>query len=1332
MAIYYLDTKVISRGKGRSSIAAAAYRSAEKILDQANNRTFDYTNKKNDVFYKEILLPKGAPEWMNDRTKLWNFVEQYERRKDSQLSREITLALPKELTKEQNIDLAKEFVKNHFVDKGMVADVCLHKGHGDEQPHVHVMLTMRQVNEHGFGMKVTEWNKKALLYEWRQNWANTANKHLALAGLDIKIDHRSNIDRGIDLEPQNKIGPKNGRARFDEKALEHQQIARTNGEKIFANPQIAIHALTLQQSTFTHHDLARFINTHTADAQQFSMVYQKVKVCEQLVKLGVDERGQERFSSTEMLDLEYKMFKQSQGLADKALHQVDFDAREEKISEYKLTDNQAKAFRHITGDRDLACIIGYAGSGKSYMLGAAKETWQGAGYTVVGMTLSAIAAQNLEGSSKIESHTVANRLTNWDNDRQKLTSNHVVVIDEAGMLGSRDLGRIIDEAVLAESKVVLIGDPEQLQAIAAGGAFRGILGEVGHIELNEVKRQNELWQRQATQFLAVGGIRDALLAYQRHQMLHEFEVKSQALDRMVSDWHELSLEHPQKTSIMLAFRKNDVKELNDKARSLRQHYGELGDGRILDTSRGKREFAIGDKVYFLENNKDLGVRNGSLGIIKEIDEHRLAVNLGKREVSFDITDYDKIDYGYATTIHKAQGITVDRAFVLSSKGFDRHLAYVSLSRHRELVDLYWSKDEFKTFSGLVSDFERERPKDLTSDYINEEYATRRNIEPLAEKDLARDISEKSEKLNYIDRGDNLAEVASLVKRELKCSKIRFSINYDDPSTPATYKGEIEIDNKKISIFVDYKTAYILESVHKKDLGINQDVRLLCEIVDGSERIRAVEKHEWINAKTPEYFKDQENRKAERFLDKATRGLGAKEYSYAINDKITTKDMYQALYNKIPEVLHEFGFVKKGNLYISTTGYKIDGSFGHKGKVYVYENNPGMLIDYTRGNTSIWDYISKTERITNKAEVFEYIASVSGLRRQFATPLKILREHGMEQEKQQDLNMGPLSRLARDEQFVGEVAHRTAAYSNVRKDLSTRPTHKLPSLVESREWYIWEKVHQYSLERINVKNNQVIKYLSNERGYSNEDIRKMEVGYIPNKKDLSNYLLSHGVSEEETKEVNKAMSVIGYTHKLIAPYRDQTGNIIGLAARDINHDQSSKFGKYIYTKGLARSSTLFGIHQINKDKPLIIVEGIFDSLSAKANGIENVVALGGSGMSARQLNLLDKLHVKDVKLCLDNDTAGIKASKDIALLISSHNQKINLKQVILPNEAKDMDHAIRIAGKDKTLEHIENAKYIELRTLQLEQHNSLTQTFAHNPKLESELNRTMSLQRGLEL
>ncbi len=167
-----------------------------------------------------------------------------------------------------------------------------------------------------------------------------------------------------------------------------------------------------------------------------------------------------------------------------------------------LSGEQADALAHVTDGRDLGVVVGHAGTGKSAMLGVAREAWEAAGYEVRGVALSGIAAENLESGSGIASRTIASMEHGWQQGRDLLTTRDVLVIDEAGMVGTRQLERVLSHAAEAGAKVVLVGDPQQLQSIEAGAAFRSIHERHGGAEIGEVRRQREDWQRDATRDLA--------------------------------------------------------------------------------------------------------------------------------------------------------------------------------------------------------------------------------------------------------------------------------------------------------------------------------------------------------------------------------------------------------------------------------------------------------------------------------------------------------------------------------------------------------------------------------------------------------------------------------------------------------------------------------------------------------------------------------------------------------------------------------------------------------------------------------------------------------------
>ncbi|MDE2882612.1 MAG: MobA/MobL family protein [Gemmatimonadetes bacterium] len=189
MAIFHLAVKVHARSTGASAVAAAAYRSQERLVDERTGETHDYS-RRGDVDSAEIHVPANAPEWARDRSQLWNAVEASERRKDAQVAREVVMALPVELSGEQRRELVRGFVAQEFTGRGMVADVAYHDG-GGKNPHAHILLTTRQIGPDGFGAKDRTWNGRELVRTWREQWAVQTNRALAHAGRSEWVDHRS-------------------------------------------------------------------------------------------------------------------------------------------------------------------------------------------------------------------------------------------------------------------------------------------------------------------------------------------------------------------------------------------------------------------------------------------------------------------------------------------------------------------------------------------------------------------------------------------------------------------------------------------------------------------------------------------------------------------------------------------------------------------------------------------------------------------------------------------------------------------------------------------------------------------------------------------------------------------------------------------------------------------------------------------------------------------------------------------------------------------------------------------------------------------------------------
>ncbi|MGO8547539.1 Ti-type conjugative transfer relaxase TraA [Rhizobium ruizarguesonis] len=784
MAIYHLSMKPIARSGGRSAVASAAYRAAERLTNERDGLTHDFSNRTG-VEHAEIVLPAGSSAyWAMKRSALWNAAERAEKRSDARIAREFEIALPHELTSDQRLALTRAFAEDLANRYGAAVDFAIHRpGEGSDirNSHAHLMMTTRQVRETGLGDKTllereNRWllanhlpPSQLQLKDLRQAWEHLANTHLERAGLDIRIDNRSHLEAGITIEPTEHVGVHATQIDRQGGAVSRVRIspqsADRNAETIRRRPDEILKLITNEKSVFSRYDIARALHrTINDDPQTFQNAFASVMASKALVELKPDSSGvrgrdgEARYSTVEMVAIEGVIAsnvmamkaRQNHGVAkrnvDAAIAEQDRSIQAAGASPGQgLSAEQRQAIEHVTGPAQIAVVIGFAGAGKSTMLAAARQAWEAQGYRVHGAALAGKAAEGLEESSGISSRTLASWEYSWQADRSRLNARDVFVIDEGGMVASRQLARFVDETKRAGAKLVLVGDHEQLQAIGAGAPFRAIAEAVGHAQLSEVRRQKADWQKQASIDFASHRTAAGLAAYAARENLHLKTDRAETLKAIIADYVADRSANPNDTRIAMAHRRDDVRAINAGIRAQLQERGELakannppgdkGEELSYQTNNGKRSFARGDRIVFLENDRDLAVKNGMLGEVIAVAPDAIQVRLdgkaqtqdGQRQVTVPVNRYQAFDHGYATTIHKTQGATVDRSFVLASTTMDRHLTYVAMTRHREEVQLYAGLDAFKTERALTEALSRSGVKETTLDYTHD-FANRRGME----------------------------------------------------------------------------------------------------------------------------------------------------------------------------------------------------------------------------------------------------------------------------------------------------------------------------------------------------------------------------------------------------------------------------------------------------------------------------------------------------------------------------------------------------------------------------------------------------------------------------
>jgi len=369
-----------------------------------------------------------------------------------------------------------------------------------------------------------------------------------------------------------------------------------------------------------------------------------------------------------------------------------------------LSDEQAAMVRALVTSGDgVQLVNAKAGSGKTTALRVACDAWHQAGYRVIGAALAARAARQLQQAAAIPADTIARLLGDLDNPTTPgMDPGIVLLIDEAGMVGTRQLARLLAHAQHAGAKVVLVGDVQQLPEIEAGGLFRGLVQRLGAIELQENQRQRQPWERQALDLLRTGNAVAAIVRYAQHGRIVAASRAGRLRSRLVQDWWAAAQRPGERPPIMIALRHADVADLNQRARALLAQHGRLGPEPI---TIGGRDFAAGDRIVTLRNARQLGVQNGTFATVTAIDHQARALRV-RTDDGRDLTlprwyldshgwlgDRQRVDHAYAITCHKSQGMTTDRAFVLASDDLYRQWGYVAMSRGQLDNRLYLTSGE---------------------------------------------------------------------------------------------------------------------------------------------------------------------------------------------------------------------------------------------------------------------------------------------------------------------------------------------------------------------------------------------------------------------------------------------------------------------------------------------------------------------------------------------------------------------------------------------------------------------------------------------------------------
>lgn len=475
--------------------------------------------------------------------------------------------------------------------------------------------------------------------------------------------------------------------------------------------------VTRENSTFDRRDVIQACaehHRHGGDIHTIEQLAEHWLMRPDVVRL--DGGPAPRYSTRQLLGLEQELLATAARRRNEGVAQVDRAILENALScRPTLAAEQAVVVERLTtSGAGVEVVRAAAGTGKTYALDAAREAWRAAGITVWGCALSARASLELRDQAGIQSSTIA-RLLRDLHDGQQLARGSVLVVDEAGMVGTRDLAALSDHARAAGAKLVLVGDDRQLPEIEAGGAFRALAQQTGALELHEVRRQRHPWDRAALAALRDGNVERFVQDYRDRGRIRAAPSAEQLRERLVADWWRDTREHPDEQTVIIALRRSDVADLNDRAREQLRAAGRLGQQEIVV---GTRSFATGDHVVAAQNHRRLGVANGTRAIVTAIDPATRTLEITAPEhepveLPASFLEAGGLEHGYAMTAHRLQGATVDRTYVLGSDELYREWGYTALSRHRDSATFYVAAEHSQA---PLPGFEHEDPLagDLTS------------------------------------------------------------------------------------------------------------------------------------------------------------------------------------------------------------------------------------------------------------------------------------------------------------------------------------------------------------------------------------------------------------------------------------------------------------------------------------------------------------------------------------------------------------------------------------------------------------------------------------------
>lgn len=751
MAIQFARIEIVGRSSGGNACCKGAYNARTIVKDVNTNVIYNFQNKGDNV-YHEIMLPEGVDQKYKSVAELMNEIERCEKRKDSQLVKDIVLALPddKELSLQDRIEIVHRLIeKREWIKEGLGVQIDIHQPHdGEKNWHAHLLVTTRRFTKDGlsFGEKATDLNpefkkfgKRAYivpeLQQIHEELKNITNDYFKELGLENRVD-------AIGIDPQEHIGPVRMRSVLNQ-AVERNEDRYIASIEHLNSGQRLLEKVTHHMSVFNVGDLKRAVK-FIPDGEVRERLVEDALASKSLLELH-DEQGKNTgyYTTVEIREEEEKLLRLSSYVASGknviAMGGLKATENTNRLIESvpgSFSSEQKLALSHLLMDESGVRIVrGRAGSGKSHVLGQVATIAKSCGVNVIGLAPTHKAREELAKKPDFDQNdTVKGMLFKLRHGRFELPKYSLLVVDEAGMVGNEDYHELMRVAATRKCNVILAGDERQLASVQRGGMYEVYASSYGSTTLLDIQRQKSDWGKSVAMAFSRGEVATGVGILQAQNRLLVASNANESMQNLLSHWSKS--EEKIADRLIIAVKNKDVDALNHGARQYLKVEGVLSGEEI---AVGGHHYMQGDRILIKQTNKELGLTNGDLAQLVAVSKDKFVLCLenedkgskDNKEISFNPSSYSGFRHGYATTVFKAQGASIRDVFVFHDGFAGVRNSYVALSRHVNELKLYINNQSTISTAHLVKQLSHDpeigsslsylTKADLAKQELNNEY-----------------------------------------------------------------------------------------------------------------------------------------------------------------------------------------------------------------------------------------------------------------------------------------------------------------------------------------------------------------------------------------------------------------------------------------------------------------------------------------------------------------------------------------------------------------------------------------------------------------------------------